>query len=184
MNLNQITLSYNSDLVVRSLITEVMSNLNIPHKIALDSTLVIEKDIDEETYNFISEKFSKYGIVIEGSEEPDMVKRIKSVLIATINSQQLRARKISALLTDELGYSYAHLSHVFSKATYSSIETFVILVKIEKVKNLLLEKSLSLTEVAYHLDYSSVAHLSSQFKKTTGLTVSEFLKHSKNRKEV
>ncbi|MBD3661310.1 MAG: helix-turn-helix transcriptional regulator, partial [Arenibacter algicola] len=78
---------------------------------------------------------------------------------------------------------YTYLSSIFSEATYSSIENFVILKKIDFAKSLILQNNLTLTEIAYKLNYSSVSHLSAQFKKTTGLTPSAFQKIILKRKE-
>jgi AraC-like DNA-binding protein len=75
------------------------------------------------------------------------------------------------------------LSSVFSEITHSSIENFIILKKIDVAKHLIIHKNLTLTEIAYRLNYSSVAHLSAQFKKTTGLTPSAFQRIIKRRKE-
>ena len=81
---------------------------------------------------------------------------------------------ISHYLSDKLNLSYGYLSNVFSEYTYTSIENFIIIQKIEKAKKLIIEEELTLTEISFILNYSSVAYLSSQFKKVTGLTPSMF----------
>ena len=82
--------------------------------------------------------------------------------------------KTSAYLSETLGHSYGYLSNLFSEVTYTSIENFIILQKIEYTKQLIINDNLSLTEIAFKLNYSSVAHLSTQFKNTTGITPSAF----------
>ena len=95
-----------------------------------------------------------------------------------------RKMNLSQYLEDKLPYSYIHLSKVFSEDTYMTIEKFTILKKIEYVKEMLSENRLSLSEIAYRLNYSSVSHLSNQFKKTTGLTPSYFLNLKKQVKMI
>lgn len=87
----------------------------------------------------------------------------------------------SDYISEKLGYEYTYLSNTFSEVKGITIQQYIILHKIEKVKELLLYDELSLTEIAYKLHYSSVAHLSNQFKKITGLTPTYFktLKHKK-----
>jgi AraC-like DNA-binding protein len=82
--------------------------------------------------------------------------------------------KISMYIADKLNLSYSYISKLFSEITYSSIENFIILQRIERAKQLIIEENLSLSEVAWKLNYSSNAHLSNQFKKTTGLTPTQF----------
>jgi AraC-like DNA-binding protein len=87
----------------------------------------------------------------------------------------------SAYLSEKLGYNYTYLSNLFSETQGSTIELFIILHKIERVKELIIYNELNLTEIAWKLHYSSVAHLSNQFKKITGLTPS-FFKSMANKK--
>jgi AraC-like DNA-binding protein len=77
-------------------------------------------------------------------------------------------------LSKKLNQSYGFLSNLFSEVTFTSIENFIILHKIEYTKQLIIKSDLTLTEIAYKLNYSSVAHLSTQFKNTTGITPSAF----------
>ncbi|MNE76645.1 DNA-binding transcriptional regulator AraC [compost metagenome] len=91
--------------------------------------------------------------------------------------------KSSVFLAEKLNHSYGYLSNVFSEVTYSSIENFIILQKIERAKQLIIINEMSLTEIAFLLNYSSVAHLSTQFKNTTGITPSAFQRIIKKRRE-
>ena len=81
---------------------------------------------------------------------------------------------MSSFLSEKLNYSYSYLSSLFSEVTYTSIENFIILQKIERAKRLIIEGEYTLTEISDMLSYSSVAYLSAQFKKTTGLTPTSF----------
>jgi len=91
--------------------------------------------------------------------------------------------KFSDHLSRTLQYSYTYLSNIFSKTTGSTIEKLVIKHKIEKVKELIIYDELTLTEIAYRLSYSSVAHLSNQFKKVTGLTPTSFKRLADKRRD-
>jgi AraC-like DNA-binding protein len=104
-----------------------------------------------------------------------LVQRIKDAITELIhNQEEENLYKVSAYLSEKLDYSYSYLSTVFSETTYTSIENFIILKKIDYAKELIITNNLTLTEIAFKLNYSSVAHLSYQFKKTTGLTPSAF----------
>ena len=82
-----------------------------------------------------------------------------------------------------MNLSYGYISNLFSEYTFSSIENYFIIQKIERAKKLIIEEDLTLTEISYKLNYSSVAHLSGQFKKTTGLTPSMFKRIIEKRRE-
>ncbi|MFI8603536.1 helix-turn-helix domain-containing protein [Cellulophaga baltica] len=132
----------------------------------------------------LSEKLSAYGIEIISNQQTALVQRIKDAVTLVVNGdEEAQKYNVSTYLSDKLDYSYAYLSNLFSEITHTSIENFVILKKIDVAKTLIIENDLTLTEIAYKLNYSSVAHLSTQFKKTTGLTPSSFQKIIKKRKE-
>ena len=81
-----------------------------------------------------------------------------------------------------MNHSYGYLANIFSEVTYSTIANFIILQKIERAKQMIIEDKLTLTEISYALNYSSVAHLSNQFKNTIGLTPTAFQRIIKKRK--
>ena len=101
-----------------------------------------------------------------------------------LTSDAVRKYNTSDYLAEKLNYSYTYLSSLFSETTYTSIESYIILSKVDRAKDLLLNTNVTLTEIAHQLNYSSVAHLSRQFKKTTGLTPSVFQKIIKKRKQL
>tara|TARA_R110000868_G_scaffold28633_2_gene107198 strand:+ start:54801 stop:55319 length:519 start_codon:yes stop_codon:yes gene_type:complete len=132
----------------------------------------------------IAENLSDYGIEIISDQQTALVQRIKDAITLLVNGdEEAQKYNVSTYLSEKLDYSYTYLSTVFSETTHTSIENFVILKKIDIAKTLIINKDLTLTEIAFKLNYSSVAHLSSQFKKTTGLTPSTFQKIIKKRKE-
>jgi AraC-like DNA-binding protein len=96
-------------------------------------------------------------------------------------SDELPDVNYSEYISKKLGYDYTYLSNIFSEVKGTTIQKFIIMHKIERVKELLLYDELNLTEISYKLNYSSVAHLSNQFKKVTGLTPT-FFKHLRNKR--
>ncbi|MFD2605483.1 helix-turn-helix domain-containing protein [Euzebyella marina] len=144
--------------------------------------LVLSREISQEKRHQITQALSSFGISLTNAGKNNIVGDIKKALEELIYSSDMRKTTVSAYLSEKLGYSYSYLSNLFSEETYTSIENFIILRKIEFAKRLILEGDMSLTEIAYRLDYSSVAHLSGQFKKVTGLTPTAFLRILEKRK--
>lgn len=129
----------------------------------------------------------KYSLLQSGLELMDnqksiLIERIKITIIEVIHyNEELPRINFSEHLSDKLKQDYTYLSNLFSEVTGVTIEHYIIAHKIERVKDLLLYNELNLTEIAYKLNYSSVAHLSNQFKKITGLTPT-FFKQLKNKR--
>ena len=98
-------------------------------------------------------------------------------------SEELPKENYSVYISERLGYDYTYLANTFSEVKGITIQQFIITHKIEKVKELLLYDELNLTEISYKLNYSSVAHLSNQFKKITGLSPSFYKQLKKKRKQ-
>jgi AraC-like DNA-binding protein len=115
------------------------------------------------------------GFELISDRNSRIIEKIKNVIITQVhhNADELRL-KFSELISAELHYDYSYLSKLFSEVEGVTIEHYIIIQKIEKVKELMAYDELSLTQIADTLGYSSVAHLSSQFKKITGLPPSHF----------
>jgi AraC-like DNA-binding protein len=112
-----------------------------------------------------------------------LIEKIKNVITELIHySDELPRVNYSDYISEKLGYDYTYLSNIFSEVKGTTIQQFIIINKIERVKELLLYDELNLTEIAYKLHYSSVAHLSNQFKKITGLSPSFFKQLKQKRK--
>lgn len=122
----------------------------------------------------------KIGLLVSGLELMDdkravLIERIKNVIIEMIHhSDELPKVNYSEFISEKLNHDYTYLSNIFSEVKGITIQQFIIVHKIEKVKELLLYDELNLTEISYKMHYSSVAHLSNQFKKVTGLSPSHF----------
>lgn len=119
----------------------------------------------------------KGGLELLDNKKNILVEKIKSVIVEMVHyAEDLPEVNDSDYISNKLGYDYTYLSNTFSEVKGITIQQYIILHKIERVKELLLYDELSLTEIAYKLHYSSVAHLSNQFKKVTGLTPTFFKK--------
>lgn len=122
------------------------------------------------------------GLKLMDDKKAILIERIKNVIVEMVHYEdELPTVKNSVYISEKLQQDYTYLANLFSEATGTTIEQYIILHKIEKVKELLLYNELNLTEISYKLNYSSVAHLSNQFKKITGLTPS-FFKQLKQKK--
>jgi AraC-like DNA-binding protein len=142
--------------------------------------ITLNKPIQKEQLITLRDELQQLGFQLLDDRKASLVSKIKSCIIKLIHSEdQLVNKKLSILLAEKIGADYNYLSALFSSIEGITIEKYVILQRIERVKELLEYNELSLSEIADKLFYSSVQHLSQQFKKVTGLTPSQF----KNSKE-
>lgn len=122
----------------------------------------------------------KFGLLQSGLELMDdkkavLIEKIKNVIIEMVHyADEFPKTNYSDYISEKLDHDYTYLSNIFSEVKGITIQQFIIIHKIERAKELLLYDELNLTEISYRLNYSSVAHLSNQFKKITGLTPSHF----------
>jgi AraC-like DNA-binding protein len=128
------------------------------------------------TEHQIEETFIENGFEILKNKDDILIEQIKIAIIELVHKSNYMNSIIrnSDYLVEKLGYSYQYLSAVFSKKENRTLENFIILHRIEKVKEMLSYKDLSLSEIAFEMGYSSVQYLSSQFKKITGISVNEY----------
>lgn len=112
-----------------------------------------------------------------------LIEKIRNVIVEMIHyADEEPKENYSDYISEKLGYDYTYLANIFSEVKGITIQQFIIINKIEKVKELILYDELNLTEISYRLGYSSVAHLSNQFKKVTGLAPSVFKQMGRKRK--
>ncbi len=142
------------------------------------------EQISKEDLKEITKELNSYGIQIIENQKSALVQKIKDTIVDMVFSDKDINVKASVYLAETLHHSYGYLSNLFSEVTYTSIENFIIMQKIEYAKQLIVNDKLTLTEIAYKLSYSSVAHLSTQFKNTTGITPSQFQKIIGKRREM
>jgi AraC-like DNA-binding protein len=143
---------------------------------------VVREELSTEQMNRLSIGLKKFGLELMDDKKSILVEKIKAIIIELVhyNEEQLKIN-LSDYLSEKLNHNYTYLANLFSEVKGTTIEQFYLAHKIEKVKELLVYDELNLTEIAYRLHYSSVAHLSNQFKKMTGLTPSHFknLRHKR-----
>lgn len=180
----KLQIKYDLNLACKVILQEQLDALDIPHEMNGIGEVSINRDISKQLFIDLKTALGRYGIEIVDNPKLILTQKIKDLITEIVflnkNTQNL---KLSYYLGEKLNYSYNYLSNVFSEITYSSIENYFILQKIERVKELIIEDNLSFTEIAYMMNYSSVAHLSTQFKKTTGLAPSTFVRIVKKRNE-
>lgn len=142
----------------------------------------ILENITTEQLNQFDEGLKKSGLEIMDDKKSMLIEKIKNSIVELVHysDEQIKVN-LSDYLSEKLSHDYTYLANLFSEVQGTTIEKFFIAHKIEKAKELLVYDELNLTEIADKLHYSSVAHLSNQFKKITGLTPSHFkkLKHKR-----
>jgi len=134
-------------------------------------------NIGPEQLQKLDKALRKSGLLLMDDKKSILVEKIKAVIIELVyyTDEQIKIN-LSDYLHEKLNYDYTYLANLFSEVKGITIEKFYLTHKIEKVKELIIYDELNLTEIAYRMNYSSVAHLSNQFKKFTGLTPSHFRK--------
>jgi AraC-like DNA-binding protein len=138
--------------------------------------VIVSYDPAKQSHDSVSELIGEIGLDVIESRETIMVERIKQAVIELIhhlNNVDSVVRK-SDYLVEKLGYSYQYLSKTFSSVEPVTLERYIILQKIERIKQLIDNGEFTLSEIAFMMDYSSVQYLSNQFHKVTGMTVSDY----------
>jgi AraC-like DNA-binding protein len=175
---------YDINKACRMLLQEQLDKLGVAHTITAFGEVEIAEALGGEKMKTIAAALGHYGIEIVESQKNIIIQKIKDAIIEMVfNEDALPSSKISYYLSEKLGYSYGYISNLFSDATFSSIENFIILQKIERAKQLIITNEYTFTEIAWKLNYSSVAHFSTQFKNATGLTPSAFQRIINKRRE-
>ncbi len=140
-------------------------------------------DLEPEKLAQLDVELKKSGLQLMDNRKSVLVERIKSAIIELVHYTEDQIKvNLSDYLSDKLKYDYTYLANLFSEVKGITIEKFYLTHKIEKVKELIVYDELNLSEIAYKMHYSSVAHLSNQFKKITGLTPSHFKKLKNKRR--
>jgi AraC family transcriptional regulator len=136
--------------------------------------VLLSDSISSDQVESLKSQLLKLGFELLDDSLKQQIDQIKSIIIGHIHYKEDEKFVFSVVLADELHKDYSVLSKLFSETEGITIEQYVILQKIEKVKELLVYNEMNLNEISYKMNYSSVAHLSAQFKKVTGLTPSQF----------
>ena len=167
----------------KAIVREELAKLGLQSEHVVIDLGVVEvlKDITEQQQEVLKENLNKAGLEVLDNKKSRLIEKIKNVIIKMIQSDELPEFNYSDFISKKLNYDYTYLANIFSEVKGITIQQFIIIHKIERVKELLLYDELTLTQIANKLHYSSVAHLSNQFKKITGLSPS-FYKQLKNKR--
>ena len=172
----KVQVKFNFETICNNLIASKLDVLEIAYHLNPPGEIEILQKLTKEQTSQLLKELNSSGIEVVNDQQLILVQRIKELLNIIVRLDGSESRiKISSYLEEKLPYSYSYLSRVFSEVEHMVIEKFLILKKIDYAKELLTEDQLSLTEIAFKLNYSSVAHLSKQFKKTTGFSPSNFI---------
>jgi AraC-like DNA-binding protein len=178
-------LRFDFNTISKKVLEAKFNELDIKFKILGFGEVELLKKLTSEEYDMLNDSLNEYGIEIVENEKSILVQKIKDAIIDMVFNEDTNVNvKSSVYLSEKIGHSYGYLSNLFSEVTFSSIENFMIIQKIEYTKQLILNTELTLTEIAFKLNYSSVAHLNTQFKNTTGITPSAFQRIIFKRREI
>jgi AraC-like DNA-binding protein len=168
-----------------SLVKYELESLNIPYKKVEIGKAVLKQSISREQLKLFDFSLRKSGLELIGDKKDCLVEKIKSVINEMIfHSDELPKQVFSEYISKKVNYDYTYLSNLFSSDQGITIEKYIITQKIERVKELLVYEMMSLNDIAFKLQYSSVSHLSNQFKKITGLTPSFYRKFQQVRNTI
>jgi AraC-like DNA-binding protein len=137
----------------------------------------VMEDLSGEQHSELKSALSLIGLELMDDKRGILIERIKAIIIEMVHhAEEMIKTKFSDFLSEKLEHDYTYLANLFSEMQGTTIEQFIIAHKVERIKELIMYDELNITEIAYRMNYSSVAHLSNQFKKTTGLSPSHFKK--------
>ena len=185
MENQKIHIKYMVSLRCVMVVKEELKKLGVKYiNVSLGEVEILGK-ITKQQKDDLDNNLKKIGLELLDDKKSILIEKVKNEIINMIHhSESLPIINFSDFLSEKLGYDYTYLSNIFTEVQGITIQQFIIYNKIEKVKELLVYDELNLTEISYLMDYSSIAHLSNQFKKVTGFTPSFFkemkLKREKN----
>jgi AraC-like DNA-binding protein len=160
-------------------VESILENTSIKFQKVIVGEIHLAEPISEEQYKLLSSAFIAIGFELIDTKMGGTVEKIKQLVIKKARNEvadKEKKIKLSAYLSQNLHYEYTYLSSLFSSVEGYTIENYFIQQRIEKVKELLAYDELTLSTIAFEMEYSSTAHLSTQFKQVTGLTTSHFKK--------
>jgi AraC-like DNA-binding protein len=166
----------------KMVVRDELKKLGISHLNISLGQVELSENITDPQREQIRISLLKSGLELMDDKKSILIEKIKDIIIEMVHYEdELPRVNFSDYLSEKLDYNYTYLANLFSETEGTTIEHFIIMHKIERVKELIIYDELNLTEIAWKLHYSSVAHLSNQFKKITGLTPS-FFKSLKDKK--
>jgi AraC-like DNA-binding protein len=167
----------------KAAVKEVLKKLGL-HFIVVDlGEVEIMEDISAEVREQVKVALLSSGFELMDDKRSVLIEKIKNTVIEMVHhSDEVIKVNFSNFLSEKLNYDYTYLANLFSEVQGTTIEQFIISHKIERIKELIIYGELNITEIAWKMNYSSVAHLSNQFKKVTGLTPSHFKQMKEKRR--
>lgn len=177
-------IKFDINVLTKKLLENLLTPFGIKFRIIGFGEIEFLEKVSQEKIDEMTLILNEYGIEIIENQKSILVQKIKDTISELVNCEEPLAVKSSVYLAEKLDHSYGYLSNLFSEITYTSIENYIIIQKIELAKNMIINNQMTLTEIAYKLNYSSVAHLSTQFKNITGITPSAFQRIVMKRREI
>ncbi|OPB89315.1 AraC family transcriptional regulator [Elizabethkingia ursingii] len=161
----------------KMVVHQELENLGIKNAVVDLGMVELWDDISLSQRAMLRENLLKTGLELLDDKKSILIEKIKNVVTQMIHyTDEFPKENFSDYISEKLGYDYTYLANTFSEVKGITLQHFIIINKVEKIKELLLYDELNLTEISYKLNYSSVAHLSNQFKKITGLSPSFYKK--------
>jgi len=168
-------IKYMVSLRCKMIVKEELKKMGLRYVVVDLGSVEVLEDITQQQHDVLKINLLKFGLELLEDKRSVLIEKIKNVIIEMIHfMDEVPKVNYSDYISEKLGYDYTYLSNSFSEVKGITIQQFIIIHKIERVKELLLYDELNLTEISYRLHYSSVAHLSNQFKKITGLSPSYY----------
>lgn len=166
----------------KMLVKEELKKLGLQFIVVDLGAVEIMGDLTTEQHDLLKANLMVSGLELLDDKKSILIEKIINVIVEMIHySDEVPKENYSDFISEKLDYDYTYLSNIFSEVKGITIQQFIIIHKIERVKELLLYDELNLSEISYKMNYSSVAHLSNQFKKITGLTPSFYKKLKRKR---
>ena len=169
----------------KSYVQNELDKLGIPYKSVELGEVTLKENISKERLQLVNVALKNGGLELMGDKKSRLLERIKTAIFQLVYlSDELQKPNISSFISKKLNYDYSYLSKVFTSENGMTIESYIITKKIERVKKLLVQNTKSLADIAFTMQYSSVPHLSSQFKKITGIAPTgfkELFKHGRRK---
>ena len=161
-------------------VTDVLNQSGIEFTSIQLGEVSLKNELEKNQKENLQQELLAKGFELLEDNKSKLISKTKSIIVSTIHHSDKELNvNFSTVLSEGLNHDYSYLSRLFSSVEGITIEKFILSQKVEKVKELLFYDELTLSEIAFQMNYSSVAHLSSQFKKETGMTPTEFKKQRK-----
>lgn len=168
-------IKYDMPTACKIILQEQLDKLKLDYSLDGFNEVEVNEPVSGDKLIHMNTYLNNYGIEILDNPKSILIQKIKDAIIEMVYMEKkLPIFKISTFLAEKVDHSYGYISALFSDVTYTSIENFIIIQKIERAKQLIIMDDLTITEIAWELNYSSVAHFCTQFKNITGLTPTTF----------